>query len=151
MNAEMVKVANNLKIKFKSLPQLPEFKESKGISSLYVITRVREVIAYWAEEGLTPDGCIITCSKELRGSLSLPLTLEGVLLTLSVDQYSESEAMGTFTLELTSNNPLATFVPNTIGIAYDEPVPTTYHQSRWVLQEIDGNSPLYSHNLALIL
>jgi hypothetical protein len=151
MNAEMVKVANNLKIKFKSLPQLPEFKESQSISSLYVITRVREVIAYWAEEGLTPDGCIVTCSKELGGSLSLPFTIEGVLLTLSVDQYFESEAMGTFTLELTSNNPLATFIPNTIGIAYDEPITTTYHQSRWVLQEIDGNSPLYSHNMALLI
>jgi hypothetical protein len=151
MNAEMVKVANNLKIKFKSLPQLPEFKESQSISSLYVITRVREVIAYWAEEGLTPDGCIVTCSKELGGSLSLPLEIEGVLLTLSVDQYFESEAMGTFTLELTSNNPLATFIPNTIGIAYDEPITTTYHQSRWVLQEIDGNSPLYSHNMALLI
>jgi hypothetical protein len=151
MNAEMVKVANNLKIKFKSLPQLPEFKESQSISSLYVITRVREVIAYWAEEGLTPDGCIVTCSKELGGSLSLPLKIEGVLLTLSVDQYFESEAMGTFTLELTSNNPLATFIPNTIGIAYDEPITTTYHQSRWVLQEIDGNSPLYSHNMALLI
>ena len=151
MNTEMVKVANNLKIKFKSLPQLPEFKESGNIPSLYVITRVREVIAFWSEEGLKPDSCIITCSKDLGDRLSLPLTLEGVLLTLSVDQYFESEALGTFTLELSSNDPLATFVPNTIGIAHDKPVATTYHQSRWVLQEIDGNSPLYSHNIALIL
>jgi hypothetical protein len=147
----MVKVANNLKIKLKSLPKLPVFEESQSNPSLYVTTRVLEVIAFWAEEGLTPEGCIITCSKELGDSLSLPLTLEGVLLTLSVDQYSESEAKGTFTLELTSNNSLATFIPNSIGIAYDKPVTSTYHQSRWVLQEIDGNSPLYSHNMALLL
>lgn len=151
MNSQANKIAQRLDLKYKQLPLLPNDELAGHYSTLCIIYRVKELLSFWVEEEIEFDHCVITCSKELSERINLPVSLDGVRLNLIVDQYHESDVLGTFTVEIVSNDPRAIFVKNGIGISYQEPVSHYYHQSRWVLQEIDRNSPLVSHNIAYLL
>jgi hypothetical protein len=151
LNSQAKNIAQRLDLKYKQLPLLPNAELVSHYSTLCIIYRVKELLSFWVEEEIEFDHCVITCSKELSDRTFLPVSLDGVRLNLIVDQYHESVVLGTFTVEIVSNDPKAIFVNNGIGISYQEPVSHSYHQSRWVLQEIDGNSPLISHNIAFLL
>jgi len=144
-------IAREIDAKCKRTPRLPAYNKSINYETNCVISRVLEVLNFWKESNLIPSMIYITTSSELAGKLVLPSNVELIPIILSTDQYIENKVLGTFTVTTESGDNKSIYIKATTGIAYSSRPSLDYHNTRWILQEIDCNDPDIAHDLAIKL
>jgi hypothetical protein len=146
-----------LRDQFRALPAQPDPVPPERAERTYIAARVRELVAYFANEGVMIRGLVLIADEELTRSLEVQLDDSGVgiygevdaipvELMVSVDD--DSIAAGSFALLVDSSEPAVGWLPAVAGMTFPGSVSSDEWHTRWVLEQVDGVHARHAADIA---
>ena len=130
-------------------PNYPTLDTNQTFVENCLVSRLLEVISIYRSFDIEPSRFVVTCTSHDLKRWSNIVECGGIPVLFLSENGEEDH--GTFSIMVDADHPMAIWIRESLGIAYENPVAEAEWETRWVFQMKDGMSASEAKNSARII